>query len=359
MIIQRYLNQEIFRNFLGVTGVLLLIALSNKFVSLLAKAASGELPAGIVFKVVALTLPELFCLLAPLGLFLAILLGYGRMYCEQEMVVLQAAGVKPRKLLSSTLIGSVLLMLLVGFMTLWLIPKVNMYKEYALTQDNLSLILGGLSPGKFHTTQDGRLVFYVEELSHSHKHMQGVFIAEQPVKGLDKTNPWELVSAKEAHLVVNDQDNRRFLELHDGVRYEGLPGQANYMVVKFKRYGRLLEKKPIEVPPLRRTTSTRDLWHSEALGNIAELQWRLSLPISVIVLSLLALPLSRVAPRQGRFARMLPAIIIFIVYFNLLSVNKRWVESGVIPSVVGVWWVHLVLGIVALLWFAKQQRWRL
>jgi len=147
------------------------------------------------------------------------------------------------------------------------------------------------------------------------------------------------------------------LVLEEGYRYEGIPGAADYFLMHFKEYSRWLQFKPRDIPLLRRTSSTNYLLHSPELGDKAEFQWRISTALSAIALALLAVPLSQVAPRQGRYARFFPAVIIFIIYVNLLSISKRWVEAGVLPAYVGVWWVHAVIVGFAI-WRIRRQVWR-
>lgn len=70
------------------------------------------------------------------------------------------------------------------------------------------------------------------------------------------------------------------------------------------------------------------------------------MPLATVLLAVLAVLLSRTSPRQGRFAKLFIAILIFVTYYNTLGVAMSWVQRGVVPAVVGLWWVHLVLMIL-------------
>ncbi len=148
--------------------------------------------------------------------------------------------------------------------------------------------------------------------------------------------------------------------LKDGYRYEGLPGKADYKVVRFKEYGRAIsESKALTENDSLRIKSTALLLKSRDPTEVAEFQWRLSLPLSVLILGLIAVPLARVKPRYGRFAKFLPAIAIYIIYYNLFTVSKRWVAASVLPGSIGVWWVHGLFFLFGLGLIAKDSGWYL
>jgi lipopolysaccharide export system permease protein len=65
------------------------------------------------------------------------------------------------------------------------------------------------------------------------------------------------------------------------------------------------------------------------------------------VLALLAVPLSRVSPREGRFARIVPALLLYLVYFALLFAARDWLADGHLPAALGLWWIHLAFALLA------------
>jgi len=164
------------------------------------------------------------------------------------------------------------------------------------------------------------------------------------VKGEKKAGKLpQVITAASARRMIDPESGDEYLVFADGYRYEGNPGDATYRIMKFARQG-----VRIEMPGKTRTSSKSEivpttlLLESRNLEDVAELQWRLSVPLSVLVLVLLAVPMSRVSPRKGRYGGLAMAVLVFVVYFNLLATAKVWVEQGVIPVPVGVWWVHLL-----------------
>lgn len=357
-IVARYITKEILISFLATTGILLLIVLSNRFAFYLAKAASGELSVRLVFYIVGLYIPELLSYLIPLGFFIAILFAFGRLYVDSEMTVMSACGISSKNIIQLTLKLSLITMLLTALLTLWAVPKVTEIREQRISQGTAQQVMQSLVPQRFQTFSEGKLVFYLEEIASNPDLLKGVFIAERPIQIATDDHGWTLITAKSAHIKRDEKTDHFYLVLNDGIRYQGFPGQADYTIVSFQEYGRAINDN--SEPPtsdVLRQKGTRTLVNSESFEDQAELQWRLSLPLSVPILALIAVPLARVRPRHGRFAKFLPAIIIYILYYNLFTICRRWVAAGVLPYYLGVWWIHGLFLLVGLGLIAKENGW--
>ncbi len=357
-ILDRYLTKEMYSTFAAVTGILLVIALSNRFVIYLAKAASGALPLALVLKVVALYIPELLAYLMPLGFFMAILFAYGRLHADSEMRVLATSGLSFQSILSLIIKNALILLVLTASLSLWLIPASALYREKTLAIGEAVGMMHAIVPGRFQSLDEGRLVFYVERTSMDHKVLHNVFIAEQPLdsSSLDK---WTIITADSAYLEQAKKDKNFNLLLNKGYRYSGIAGGLEYTLVKFAEYGRSILPSIEAVPDLLKIKSSLALLFSTKIEDMAELHWRLAFPITLPILALFGLALSRVDPRQGRFAKFLPAIFIYIIYYNLLILGKRWLSIGRVPSFVGIWWVHLLmLGFAILLLLDESGFWQ-
>ncbi|MFU8798184.1 MAG: LptF/LptG family permease, partial [Gammaproteobacteria bacterium] len=198
----------------------------------------------------------------------------------------------------------------------------------------------------------GKQVIYVEQLSQNRKKMKGVFMAERSPKSLS----WEVLSAKSGEQDVNKESNELFIITHNGYRYIGTPGQNDYQILQYQRYGIKLQSRLSGITTDSDALPTHLLLASYKLPKYAaELQWRISLPLMTLILILLAVPLSQLTRGQGRYAKMFPAILIYILYANLLFIGRNWVEQGSISILVGVWWVHLLaLGLACTLLFSHR-----
>jgi lipopolysaccharide export system permease protein len=201
---------------------------------------------------------------------------------------------------------------------------------------------GKLDAGRFEAFSGGDAVFYAERVD-AEGVLHNVFVqresAGQIEVALADTATYSKAAPNGVHLVT----------LFNGRRYEGFPGRDDFRVIEFREHG-----IPISTPTDAAGTQdpdtkpTRDLLGSDAPSDIAQLQYRTSTPIMALVLTLVAVPLSRLRPRQGRYARVGFAIVVYVVYSNLLSAAKVWLEKGDLPPAVGVWWVHaaaLALGL--------------
>ncbi len=347
MLIFRYLAKEVFSTLASLTTILLLIFMSNQFVHYLDRAVSGQIPAMLVMKLMMLELPTLLSLLLPLGFYVALLVAYGRMYAESEMTVLQACGYGPLQLLKHSFIMASMLALLVMVIMVWASPMIATERAKLLRATGIQTLIQTLVPGRFQSTSNGRQVFYVTRMSSDHHKAQDVFLARLLQK--DEAPPqWEIIWADLAFAETDAKTNEDYIILQKGKDYQGIPGQANYRVAEFNQYKARLPHPSIELGGDIRTYPSADLWSAPStdLRKKAEWQWRLSVPIMVLSLTLLAVPLSRVNPRAGKYAKLLPAIVVYILYANFMFVARGWLVSGKIPAYLGLWWLH---GLVILL----------
>lgn len=342
MIIFRYLVRELSGTFLAVTLVLLMIIISGRLIKTMASAAAGEVSLELILLALLYRIPSFLEIIIPLALFLAILIGYGRLYAESEMTVLTATGFSDKRLLGYSLIPAVFMMVIVGFFTLFLSPlgakkTEDLYIERAkLTEFEL------LAPGRFQSSPGGGRVTYTESLSKDKAQMNKVFIADGNA----------LILAERGTQYVSPETGSRFLELHEGRRYDLIPGSAELQILDFDRYGvRMAQETPERRKFRKDAVPTAELLGSDDFQHQAQLHWRLSLIMLVPVGTLLAFPLSRVNPRQGRFARMFPALMLFMLYVSMLAGLTGLVEKGRVSPYLSIWLVHLLFAVLALLIF--------
>ncbi|MDI9246869.1 LPS export ABC transporter permease LptF [Marinobacter sp. CHS3-4] len=337
-IVFRYLARQVIISMLAVSGILLLVFMSGRFIKYLADAAAGELAGDVLFQIMAYRFPGFLELILPLGFFIGILLAYGRMYLESEMTVLFACGVSEKQLLGKTLLASIPVMLTVGAMSLYVSPWGMKQVEQIFNEQRQATEFELLAPGRFQTLSSGGRVTYTEGLSDDKRRLKGVFIAQygKNQEGLS------IITAREGSQLVDEETGSRFLVLEDGARFEGKPGQLDYDVTGFDAYGLRVQSGKARNRALEEGVSTRTLMESDKLEDRAMLHWRFTLPLIVPIVTLLAVRLSRVNPRQGRFFHLLPAMLVYITYLGLLIVARDALENGKVPEWIGLLWVHLL-----------------
>jgi lipopolysaccharide export system permease protein len=358
VIISRYLIKEVMAALSAVTVILLLIFLSNQLVRYLSYAATGKIAANLVLQLLGFEIPYLLALLLPLGLYLGIMLAYGRLYADSEMPVMNASGLGIKRLIVITSVLAVMVASVVVVLMLWVNPIIAQQKGKRLSQDNL---LSTLRPGRFQVMSGGRRVIYVENITRDRKQATNLFIAEENKKTAEDTsNPWLVVSAAKGYQYKYPNDLDDFIVSTDGYRYEGTPGLNAFKIIGFKKYAVRVPQPPLNSHDEQEAIPTLKLFQDyQSAASKAELQWRLALPISALLLALLAIPLSQVRPRQGRYSHILPAILIYIVYVNLLFIARNWVEQNIALGGLGIWWVHGLLLTLALLLLLAQRYFQL
>ncbi len=350
-ILDRYIFREIATTWLAVTVVLLMILLTNQFARVLGDVASGELPRGAAMEVIGLSATQYLTVVVPIGLFLSTMMALGRLYRDSELPAMMACRIGPGGIYRPLLWLVLPLTLGVAWLSIDIGPRALVAIERIGAEARREADLASIEPGRFTVIGPDEAVVYGERVTA--QGMEKVFMQRQLENGLV-----EVVVAERGRQATSDDPDIRMLVLHDGRRYEGVPGTASFRVVEFAEHGipyRLPSLEPSDPEP--RTMEVRELIDAAGAYERAELQWRLSVPISTMLLALLAVPLSRSQPREGRYGRIAIGLLVFIIYFNLLTAAKAWVEQGDISPTLGLWWVHGAMLLFGLMLLGLQNGW--
>ncbi len=351
-VVDRYMLKEFSINLIAVTGVLWLIYVSTRFARYLADAAVGNMPADVIFSLLGLSSLGALSILLPIGAFLAVMLGLGRMSSDNELTVMAACGISNLRVMRNVLLFAGSIAVIVAVLALYIVPGV-MSDRYELQQRaKVSANTTGLIAGSFKESRDGDWTFYSEGLSANKQFMENVFIEihreEKPLIFRSETGYFE----------VDSITGNKFLVLDDGYRYEGKAGDQDFTIAQFGSHSLLVEKGDDgEVRERHKAMPTKQLLERGEAQDIAEVQWRTSAALMTLLLCLMAIPLANAGPRQGRYAGFVPAVLLYIVYSNLLGVNRAWVAKGDIPLWLGGVWVHLLmLGLLLVLLNRQKLR---
>ncbi len=333
-ILDRYIFREIAQSWLAVTMVLLAILLTNQFARVLGDVAKDKLPKDAIFQMIRLPGLQYLTTLVPIALFLSIMLALGRLYRDSEMPAMMACGVGSSDIYRPLSWLLIPLSLAVGWLAMEVAPMALTEIERIGVEARRQADLASIEPGRFTSDNREGAVVYAENVIGPGL-IENVFLQRQNDSGV------EVVIAERGEQVESDDPNTRFFVLHNGRRYEGIPGTSEFRVMEFAEHGIPYQLPNVEDPELEpRAMDTASLITSNEAEAIAELHWRIGIPLSTLVLAVLAVPLSRSQPRQGRYGRLVIGLLVFIIYFNLLSAGKAWLEQGTVPASVGLWWVH-------------------
>jgi lipopolysaccharide export system permease protein len=344
-ILGRYILREVVAAWLLVTGVLLIILLANQIAGVLQRAAANQYPQDVVLELILLGALQNLSILMPIGLLLGVVLALGRLYHDSEMAAALACGAPPVTLYLPIGLLSLVVTGMLAWLTLSLSPDATLRALNLRSAAVRAGQLAPIAPGKFRMFGAGAnsAVVYAEDTNKDGT-LARVFVQRSVGPLL------QVAVAERARHTSTPDGMTHIITLYDGERFEGVPGSAEFRIEHFAE-----QVVPMQVPPFPDITRTAD---AQPTGELlksrdpvmrAELQWRIAMPVMCMVLALLAIPLSRLRPRQGRYDRIWIAILVFFFYFNLISTGKTWIARGRVPPVLGLWWVHVVMGLVVLL----------
>ncbi|MBU2883916.1 LPS export ABC transporter permease LptF [Psychrosphaera sp. B3R10] len=335
MIILRYLTAEVFKSQFAVFLVFMSIFMSQTFVRVLADASEGKIPGYLVLSIIGLRFPQLAAIILPLSMFLGVMLAYGRLYADQEMSVLKATGVSEWYVTRVTLVLATMVAIFGGVITMYLAPLATEYEYQVRENAAAEGVLSTLTAGRFQQAGNVNSVVFVHEIERDTSMMKKVFVAQGNDNGVQS-----VVYALNGQL--KEQENgEQDLVLSGGQRYFLSEDEAPQRLT-FSEYQILMEDQAIERRRRNYTAlPTLELMKSNELEAVAEFQWRLAIPLTIPILAMIAVPLSSVNPRQGRFGKIMPGLGLFFAYYILLVLAKSALEDGKIPPQIGLWWIHL------------------
>jgi len=355
MIVDRYLISEILQTFLAVLLVLLLIFMGRYFTVFLADAAAGEIRGGMVVNLLLLRTLSALSMMLPFALYISVLLAFGRLYKDNEMTALAASGVTISRIVFAVFTIALVFAILVSCISLWISPWAEYQRSLITSEAERMSALEGLLPGQFSQLGNNKdSVFYVEDMSDDRKQLTNIFAQIQT------DGKFDVFSAPHGYHYRDKNTGDQYLVLEDGFRYQGLPGRQDFLIQEYKKNAiRLVEPGIVSHSRRNATVPTQQLVKIKNVRAQAELQWRLSMPVATILLALLGVLISRTSPRQGRFAKLFLAILVYVIYNNVMSIARSGIEQHKIPTDIGMWWVHGLLFIIIFILFYKQAAARL
>ncbi len=341
MIIEHYIYRELFQKLLWIMSLLILVIASNRFVGFLADAAEGDLPADMVFLMLAYKMLATLPKILPISILVAMLLAFSRMASDRELVILAASGISKlfqmgvvlRFALAFCLFGSVVTL----FLAPWAEQGVHNLKERAKQESDIS----GIKAGQFKEFSQGDRVVYVQNPSPDKASMEEVFLQVRQQGKLG------LLTSDSARFRLDKKSGNKYIVFSDGRRYVGKPGLLDYQITEYEKYAILTESAETNAPGAKSAAlSTSEILGSDSRIHQAEFQWRISLIISSLLLSLLAILLMQAHTSERRYMPFVIGISIYLIYSNLLGIAKTLLNRDVIPGFIGLWWVHLLLVLV-------------
>jgi lipopolysaccharide export system permease protein len=320
-----------------VFSILLAIIVLTQLIRLLGESVGGSLPVEAVLVLLGFSALNYLPILLSISLFLSVLLTLTRSYSDSEMVVWFSAGmgltrwVRPVMWYAFPVVAVIAVLSLV--LTPWAMSKVDDIRLKLESRDDVAVA----APGTFRESRQADRVFFLETVAPGNNQVGNIF-----VQSVQQGKVGTIVARQGLQEIAANGD--KFIVLLNGKRHEGTPGQLDYKIVEFERYAMRVETVESKVKPTNpKAYSTLYLLENRDSWNMSELNWRLGLPVSALLLSFLAIPFSYVNPRAGRSLNMISALILYMLYNNLMSVINNWVGQGKVSASTGLLGIHVVM----------------
>ncbi|WP_337262583.1 MULTISPECIES: LPS export ABC transporter permease LptF [unclassified Serratia (in: enterobacteria)] len=354
MIIIRYLVRETLKSQIAILFILLLIFFCQNLVRVLGDAVNGNIPTNLVLSLLALGVPKMVQLILPLSLFLGILMTLGRLYTESEITVMHACGLGKRTLIIAAMVLALFTSALAAVNVFWLGPWASSQQDEVIAEAKANPSIAGLAEGQFRPSQDGNAVLFVGNVKGNT--FNDVFLAQLRPSGNQRPS----VVVAEHGVINQNRDGSQVVTLDKGTRFEGTALLRDFRITDFNDYKAVIGHRPVTLDNTQtEQLSMRTLWESDDPDANAEFHWRLTLVVSVILMALLVVPLSVVNPRQGRVLSMLPAILLYLIYFLVQTSLRSNGGKGKLDPMLWMWLVnaaYLLMALVLNLWDTVPAR---
>ncbi len=348
MLFKRSLLHELVGTAIKAFVVLLGIVIAQRVAYYIGIAADGILASDAINTLLGFSMLKFLPMLLSLTIFLAVLLTLSRWHRDSEMVIWFSSGLGMASWIRPVLIFAVPVIAMIAVLSLFVMPWATLkgadFQNQLKSRDEFASI----SPGVFKESRQADRVFFVESFDELGNIVKNVFVQSMQHQRLGI-----VVAAKGHRESATNGDN--FLIMENGRRYDGPPNTPEFSITEFERYAiRIEPTETQEQPPKTQSKTSIELLETHTPNNNAELQWRLAIPLSAFILVLMAIPLSFVDPRSGRSANLMMALLIYIIYNNLLSIMQAWLAQGKLSPVIGMWPVHLFFLLLTFYMFYRR-----
>jgi len=343
VIIIRYLVRETFKSQIAILFILLLIFFCQKLVRVLGAAVDGDIPTNLVLSLLGLGVPEMAQLILPLSLFLGLLMTLGKLYTDSEITVMHACGLGKRSLILAALCLALFTSVFAGINAFWVSPWSSKHQDEVLAEAKANPSMAAMVEGQFQQAQDGNAVLFVGNVKG--KEFHNVFLAQLRPNGNQRPS---VVVADKGHMEQRP-DGSQMVTLDQGTRYEGTALLRDFRITDFVNYLAVIGHQAVALDTSDSDQmSMQQLWRSDLPEARSEFHWRLTLVASVFIMALLVVPLSVVNPRQGRVLSMLPAIMLYLIFFLLQSSLRSNGAKDKLDPMIWMWVTNLAYFLLAL-----------
>ncbi|SNX29245.1 lipopolysaccharide export system permease protein [Polynucleobacter meluiroseus] len=346
MIFQQALRRELSFTTGGVFLVLVTIMITTLVIRVLGFAANGAVSPEDTLVLIALATLGYMAVLLTVSLFVAVLIVLVRWYKDSEMIVWFASGLSITSLIGPILRFAAPLIVIIALLALFVWPWANRESTLISQRFQQRSDVAMVVAGQFKESAKAERVFFIEDLDVQKNEVKNIFATEMK-------NGRVSVAVASTGYMQNNADGGKSIVLHQGRRYEGLPAEPNFRILEFDDYTTdIRSKETLQPPPRDREKTVMELLDDPNPAtlnpNRAELLWRVGLPLMALGLVLIAIPLAYVNPRLGNYTALFYAVLVYLIYSNLLNLTQNFVSQGKVSVFVGVWLIHLLAILMAI-----------
>jgi lipopolysaccharide export system permease protein len=351
--IERYIVAEVLKPLAAVLGILVGLFVCFSSARYLAEAITETLGIALMMKLVFLKTLIALEVLIPVALYVSIVIALGRMHRDQEIIAMRASGINGIQIIKAILWVALPVGIVVGLLSVMGRPWAYQDSYILDARANAELNTDRFQAGRFYGNEDSARVIYIQHKNENDGNMSNVF------HYIDKDGTKEIILSRYATQISAEQGEKAEIHLFDGTIHRIHEDDAEDEIVKFEKLVLYLDQVEDDIGYKRKAAATTSLLLSEEAADVAELQWRLSRPFATILLALIAIPLSRSSPRQGRNEKIFTAALVFALYYNLSGLARTWVEQEMVASFPGIWWLQALMMIVVVVMLLPEFKPRL
>jgi len=357
-LIARYITRIVVTLFFAVILIIGLIVFGNQFVLIAQDSIELGVPIQELMSLAYYNMTRDFPFIFSLSLFLAIILAVSQLYKNSEAIVMNSLGLGDKQFIIFLRPLVIVSFIIILFLTTTAVPWSKQQKNLIEEANKNASEFTFIKEGEFEEFKDGEIVFYASESStpdsEALQNMEEIFISARSEKNSI------IVLASEAIKFTNPETKNVYLRLKDGTRYQDIAGNKSKVILNFDQYDlQIISGDMLNTVPQYTAIQgikTLELFNREGLLVNAELQWRLSAPISLLILSVLGVLLGKTSPRSGRSIGLLIGSVIFMLYNNGLLIAKSSIERGELNPIIGLWSVHLSVLLLTLIFYQLRNR---
>ena len=340
-ILSKSLNVEVFKSTVGILLIFFFLVVSSRFVGYFEQASEGLIEPNLIFKVVFLRFPDFITLLLPLSFFLGIVITISRLYADREIYGYFSGGLSEKDLIKFLFPQSLVFFFITLLLSIYIAPYTKELSKEIVTLDTLKEQLESIKPKEIFSFKDEDGFIYADNKENESFENVTIYLSNEDYSSI-------IIADK---LDYDDSDSEINLNFQNGVLYQDIFISESSVVSYFGQLKIPVKNDKDSVSGL----SFTKLFDFSTKSSKSEIQWNISIPITIFILLILGITLSKVGPRQGRLSVLLPAIFVYILYLSLLILARESFSENSYNAQNYIWYVHIIFLSFSLLTLFKTH----